>query len=227
MSPRFAFQGSLFLDGVDAEVEYSSPMPRPTPLFAFDLDGTVTTQELLPLMAKEAGCAQAIAELTALTLSGAIPFARSFRRRFAMLRHVPLERMRAVAASVPLDPHISAFIRANPERCVLVTGNLDLWIEPLAASLGCPWFSSQGVVENGELRLVRVLDKAKTVRHLQARNAHVTAIGESVGDIPMFRAADACIAYAGVHAPVPGILALTGGSVADGETLCRLLEGVV
>ena len=193
-------------------------------VFAFDLDGTVTRRELLPLFAEAAGIGEEMSRLTARTLSGAIPFARSFRRRFSMLRHMPLQTMRAVAAATPLDPHICAFIRDNAARCAIVTGNLDLWITPIADALQCRFFSSLGEERDGALHLVSVLDKARAVRDLRRQCRRVVAIGESVGDMPMFRAADIGIAYAGVHEPVPGILRLAHHVAADSEELCAILR---
>ena len=195
-------------------------------IFAFDLDGTVTTRELLPLMAEAAGLDAQMARLTAMTLRGDIPFATSFRQRFSMLAHVPLDRMRAIVAAVPLDAAIEAFIAKNRHCCVLVTGNLDCWIAPLVERLGCPCLSSRSCYHGGELALESILDKGDAVRSLRPKARRIVAIGESVGDIPMFQAADLGIAYAGVHSPVPGILDLAGHVARDGAELCRLLQGI-
>lgn len=202
-------------------------MPLAPYIFAFDLDGTVTSRELLPLMAEAAGLDAQIARLTAMTLRGDIPFAASFRQRFSMLAHVPLERMRDIAAAVPLDPFITDFITENRHCCALVTGNLDCWIAPLVERLGCPCFSSRSCTRNGELTLESILDKGETVRVLRQRARRIIAIGESVGDIPMFQAADLGIAYAGVHNPVPGILDLAGHVAGDGKELCDILRSIM
>ena len=45
---------------------------------AFDLDGTVTKVETLPLLAEELDLADEMKLLTDLTLSGKIPFKKSF-----------------------------------------------------------------------------------------------------------------------------------------------------
>src|SRR5690625_19018 len=49
--------------------------------FCFDLDGTVTTQEILPLISKEVDLHEEINLLTQLTLDGLIPFQNSFKLR--------------------------------------------------------------------------------------------------------------------------------------------------
>ena len=43
-------------------------------IFCFDLDGTITTQEILPLIAAELDLYEEISTLTQATINGLIPF---------------------------------------------------------------------------------------------------------------------------------------------------------
>lgn len=201
-----------------------SPFPTDPPLFAFDLDGTVTTREILPCLAEHLGLAEEMADLTHRTLRGEIDFAQSFRSRFEMLRSIPLDLARQSIASIPLDPHIEAFINARPEDCAIVTGNLDLWILPLRKRLACRWFTSRGAFADGELKLLSVLDKGRAMEVLAREGRPIVAVGESMNDVPMFIKASVGIAYAGVHDPAPALKKLAHRTADDGATLCRLLE---
>lgn len=193
--------------------------------FAFDLDGTVTTRELLPLIAGELGLMQEMRLLTELTLNGLIPFEDSFRLRCAILRAVPLSTIRDIVASVDLNSDIVAFIRNNSERSFLVTGNLDVWIAPLIERLGCRAFTSVGLISNNSLQGVgTVLRKNHPVQELKRSFDRVVAIGESVNDMPMFEASDIGVAFGGVHDPVPAICSIADYITFDGGTLCRLLS---
>jgi HAD superfamily phosphoserine phosphatase-like hydrolase len=194
-------------------------------VFAFDLDGTITACELLPRIARLAKLEKPLEELTRQTLRGDIPFASSFRRRFAMLRHIPLSRVQALVAATPLDPHIEAFIQSRRSECVVVTGNLDLWTLPLLRRLGCRWFSSRGAVLAGELTLLSVLDKGEAAKTLLAEGKRIVAVGESVNDAPLFRASALAIAFGGVHEPAPLIRRLAHRYAGDGESLCAMLRG--
>lgn len=128
--------------------------------FCFDLDGTITKSELLPIIASEVGLEQEMSLLTQLTMAGHIPFEHSFRLRFAILRSIPVDRIQAAVNSVEFDPYITDFIRKNHDRCFVVTGNLDVWIAPLLKKLGCNYFSSTSLrKEDGTLELVSVLRK--------------------------------------------------------------------
>lgn len=193
-------------------------------MFAFDLDGTITREELLPRIAALAGKGRDISELTALTLSGAIPFAESLRLRVRMLERIPIADIHACVDRVELDPHIAAFIAARRDDCVIVTGNLDIWVAPLLERLGCRFFSSQGVFVAGRSRLLRVLDKGQAAINLRQEGRFVVAIGESVNDEAFFEQADLGIAFAGVHAPSPGLLRQAACVAKNGRHLCFLLS---
>lgn len=193
--------------------------------FAFDLDGTVTTQELLPIIASAVDLQNEMRLLTSLTLSGAIPFEDSFRLRCAILQSIPISEVQSIVADVPLNENIARFIRDNAERCAIVTGNLDVWIRPLIEQLGCQVFSSRAATEGDRLiRLDSVMHKSVPIRHLKTQVDRVVAIGESVNDVPMFEVADIGIAFGGVHDPSPSLIEISDYLTYDGAALCRLLN---
>lgn len=193
--------------------------------FAFDLDGTITKVETLPLLAKELELADEMQLLTDLTLSGQIPFEKSFRLRYFILRNIPLKRIQEIMSGVELDEAIAEFIRGHKERCAIVTGNLDCWIAPIVAKLGCRSFSSTSELDEKNIPVLKkILDKGAAIRELKNFSGAVVAIGESFNDVPMFETADISIAYGGVHEPVSAAIALSDYVISDSDTLCRLLE---
>ena len=137
--------------------------------YTFDLDGTVSMEELLPLMAKELDLEMELGLLTRLTLDGTLSFEASFRLRFHILRSIPVETVQRISARVPLHPGIEAFITGNRDRCAVVTGNLDVWAKPFMDRLGCPFYTSTSAVEKGQLCLKTVLDKGEAIRGIADR----------------------------------------------------------
>ena len=192
--------------------------------FVFDLDGTITKVETLPLLAKELDLAEEMQLLTDLTLDGKIPFEKSFKLRYLVLRNIPLKTIQEIMATVELDADIAEFIRANKKNCAVVTGNLDWWIEPIVAKLGCESFSSTSRLEGNLPVLEKILDKGAVIRELKKTCDKIIAVGESFNDVPMFEEADIAIAYGGVHKPVSAAISISNYVVSNGGALCRLLK---
>lgn len=195
----------------------------------FDLDGTLTTTEILPCIAAELGVSGEIATLTRLTMDGLIPFEDSMRLRTLILGQVPLARVHEVIEQVPVSAVLAEFIRHNVDRCFVVTGNLDLWIQPLLAKLGCREFSSRAVLsDGGMLRLESILCKDDAVGELRdsGRFDRIVAVGDGANDVAMLRVADMGIAFGGVHTPAPSAIHAADVVVNDAGTLCKLLKAL-
>jgi HAD superfamily phosphoserine phosphatase-like hydrolase len=193
--------------------------------FAFDLDGTITREEILPLIAAELGLEREMRVLTDLTLSGAIDFEDSFRLRCAVLRSVPVDDVRELVAQVQLASALEGFIADHVDRCFVVTGNLDVWVAPIVERLGCRAFTSTGVCRGGRLvEVAQVLTKDRAVAQLRTEFDRVVAVGDSVNDLPMFELADLRVAYGGVHDPAEALYQVADYVAYEEDTLCRLLS---
>ncbi|OEF97720.1 HAD-IB family phosphatase [Desulfuribacillus alkaliarsenatis] len=194
-------------------------------IFAFDLDGTVTKQEILPVLAKELNLYDEMSLLTKLTLDGSIDFKQSFRLRVEILKSIPISRIQEIVADIQLDSNIEAFIKQNRQRCVIVTGNLDVWIAPIIKRLECVSFSSIANVDGDRLLSIQeILLKNKAIFETRNQAKKVVAIGESYNDISMFTEADLGVAFGGIHDPVDELIQVSNYVVYDGGALCNLLE---
>ncbi|MDY0013020.1 MAG: HAD-IB family phosphatase [Rhodocyclaceae bacterium] len=193
--------------------------------FCFDLDGTVTTTEILPCIASELGIAEEMAVLTRSTMDGHIPFESSFRLRCLLLGQIATEKVRQLVADVPLDAGIFSFIRERAQDCYIVTGNLDIWISSLVEKLGCSVFSSKGVYQDGLLRVTHVFNKSDAIDRLRFRGyRRIVAVGDGANDAGMLSAACVGIAFGGVHAPALSAITAADAIVYESSTLCRLLK---
>lgn len=194
------------------------------PLFVFDLDSTITKCELLPLIAQSVGLGEDMARLTEQAMQGEVPFAQSFSQRVELLRVVPLSRAQAIVAGAPLHGRIAAFLRENAGRCMIVTGNLDVWIGPLIHRLGMAGrcICSKALVRKGCLLGVEsVLDKATACLSLPRP---IVAIGDGSNDVGMLKAADVGIAFGGARRPCDELIAAADMLIEREDELVSLLK---
>lgn len=193
-------------------------------LFCFDLDGTVTKAEILPLIASEVGLYEEISALTEATIKGIIPFRQSFLLRCKLLSDASVSAVSEAVKNVSLHESILGFIQNNRDHCCVITGNLDAWIQPLMERIGCQYFSSVASCHDDKLIHVdHVLDKGDVVRELKKSYDTIVAIGDGMGDVPMFECADIGIAFGGAHNPVESLIQYSDYLIYEETSLCRLL----
>ena len=194
------------------------------PLFVFDLDSTITKCELLPLIAQGAGLGNEIAALTEAAMQGEVPFEQGFKKRVDLLKSVPLSAARSIAARIPLNNEIAGFIRKNPQRCIILTGNLDAWIMPIIEKLGMKgrcMCSKAKVCEDHLVGIASVLDKGTACQKLPHP---FVAIGDGSNDVGMIRCADIGIAFGGARKPPAGLIAAADMLVHDENELIGILK---
>jgi len=191
--------------------------------FCIDLDGTLVSTPLIPLVATASDIAEEIDVLTTATEQGHIPFARSLRLRCRLLRDVPLSEAKRRIGFAAVNEDVLAFVRERRDRCFVVTGLPDCWATTLEERFQCPIVSSTARTEGDALvDLVEVLDKGEAVRALRDRFDTIVAVGSSVNDLPMFEAADVRVAFGMDLAP--GIRETADYWTTTGRALCRLLR---
>lgn len=195
--------------------------------FCFDLDGTITKDEILPVLSREIGLFEEIAALTEATVQGVIPFRRSFLLRCRLLGEIPVSRVQKIIAGLRMNEEILAFIRARREDCYVVTGNLDAWVAPLFDKLGCRFFCSTAEVDGDKLvRVGHVLNKAEAIEELRPRYEKIVAVGDGMGDVQMFEQSDVRVAFGGTHRPIQTLLQLAHFVSFHERSLCNLLAAL-
>ncbi|TFV83252.1 HAD family hydrolase [Blastococcus sp. CT_GayMR20] len=193
------------------------------PKVLVDLDGTLTRTELLPVIARSAGIEEEITRLTDDTLAGRIPFAESFRRRVGMLSGVPIELVHEAILGAPLFEELMALLLEHPERVMVVTGNLDVWVQPFLDRHGLEGMTSTATrLPGGGTGVGTILNKAAAVRQHEGRFR--IAIGDGANDASMVRGVEVGVAWCGVHRAADSLMEVAGYAFASERTLCRFLR---
>ena len=175
-------------------------------IFLFDMDSTITRQEVLPTISEKINRLEEMRHLTEATMRGEIPFRTSFLRRVKILSDIPVQEVNDIVADIPLNNAIVDFISKNKERCYVVTGNLDIWISGLMKRLGMEdhTYCSKADVDNDRIsKVVSVVDKELTVKQFVQP---MVAVGDGDNDAGMCRMADIGIGFGGVREIAPALL---------------------
>lgn len=175
-------------------------------IFLFDMDSTITKKEVLPEISLKINKLDEMRKLTEATMRGEIPFRTSFLRRVKILSDISVKEVNDVVAEIPLNEHIVEFIKANKERCYVVTGNLDVWISGLMSKLGMlnhTCCSKADVINDRISKVVSVVDKELTVKQFVQP---MVAIGDGDNDAGMCKMSDIGIGFGGVREIAPALI---------------------
>lgn len=196
-------------------------------IFLFDLDSTVTKEEILPTISKRLGIFEQMSLLTESTMKGEIPFKQSFLQRVELLRDIPVSDIRRLVSEIRLNEKVVDFIQNNKERCYIVTGNLDIWIKSLIAKIGMEshTFCSSALVKDDYLQdVISIVDKNAVVSQMILP---FVAVGDGNNDAEMIEAAEIGIGYGGVRNVAPSILSCASHAVYNEERLVEFLNRLV
>lgn len=195
--------------------------------FCFDLDGTITKQEILPAISMVADCYEEMQTLTYATIHGLIPFESSFKLRCKLLKEVPINVVQTIVSKIALHEKILKFIQSNTRDCFVITGNLDVWLAKLKQKLKCKVYCASACYCGNLLKGVNtLLCKGSAIKDIRQKHGfdRVVAIGDGMGDVQMFENACIGVAFGGVHSPVESLLEYAHYVTYSEEGLCKLLN---
>ena len=189
-------------------------------IYFFDLDGTVTNEEILPKIAAKFNFKKKMTILTRSAMAGNVPFENSFELRYKMLSRFELKKIRQVVEKISLNKSLVNFINNNSNYCKIVTGNLDEWIEPLKRKIKCEFFTS--ISANNGKQLKYIMNKGDIIKKIKCKKK--IFIGDGYNDISAFRSSNINIAFGKVHYPPESLINICDYFVSDEKKLCLLLE---
>lgn len=114
----------------------SSDALQPITHVAFDLDGTLTTAELLPELARRLGRSDEMARLTDQAMRGLVPFTESFLHRTRLLEGLEREAFDEVIRSIPIPEESVCLLHELSLPRAIVTGAYLPFVTASAERLG-------------------------------------------------------------------------------------------
>lgn len=193
-------------------------------IFVFDLDSTITAEEILPKLAKLVNKEKLMSEITEETMAGAIPFKESFIRRCNLLSDLNVNVAKKALLDIKLNDEIVKFIRDNKERCYVITGNMDIWVHDLMVKIGIEnhYFSSKGVIlPNQTVKLISVINKKNTALQFIDK---MVVVGDGSNDAEIIDMAEIGIGFGGVRNIAEAVLTTCQYAIYDQHTLVNLLR---
>ncbi|HUP15692.1 MAG TPA: phosphoserine phosphatase SerB [Acidimicrobiia bacterium] len=194
---------------VDVAVQAEGLTRRSKRLIVLDVDSTLIQDEVIDLLADEAGVAAEVAELTARAMTGEIDFAASLTRRVALLRDLPVDALERVWDRIRLTPGARTFVRTLHRmgmKIAIVSGGFTVFTERLKTDLGLDHaYGNELEIADGRLtgRLTGPpIDRARKASILKevARVEGIpldqtVAIGDGANDLDMLAVAGLGIAF--------------------------------
>lgn len=196
-------------------------------IFLFDLDSTITREEILPTIAKRAGVFEQMSALTESSMRGELPFKQSFLQRVDLLRGISISEVQEIVANIELNEKLVNFIEANKKRSYIVTGNLDVWIDGLINKIGMEKnvFCSKALLDGNYVQDVfNIVDKDAVIRQFVLP---FVAVGDGNNDAEMIEAAEVGIGYGGVRPIAPSVLECATHAVYEEDKLVDFLNKLV
>ena len=201
-------------------------------LVVLDVDSTLIENEVIELLAAEAGSLPEVERITFRAMNGELDFEESLRARVATLAGLPESVFAKVGALVRVTagvPDLIAGIRAAGGRVGVVSGGFHEVVDPVAAELGLDyWRANRLEIVDGTLTgglsgpIIDAEAKATTLREWAADFgvplSHTVAVGDGANDLPMMAIAGLAVGF-DAKAPVRDL----AGVLIDKRDLSQVL----
>ena len=208
---RHALTSGVGRIGADIAVQADGLDRRGQHLVVMDVDSTVIQEEVIDLLAEEAGVVEQVSAITERAMAGDMDFTESLRARVALLEGLPESALDTVRSRITLTPGARTLCRTLSNlgyRVCLVSGGFIEVVGQLASDLGVDKVRANTLeVKDGLLtgRVVgEIIDRAGKRRALESFAAEygipmrrTIAIGDGANDVDMLKAASLGVAFNG------------------------------
>ena len=194
---------------IDLAVEPGGLTRAAKRIVLLDMDSTLIQQEVIDLLAKHAGKAEIVSQITSQAMSGELDFTQALIQRVQLLAGLDSTVIEKVRDEITLMPGAEQLIERLHEqghKVGVVSGGFINVIEPLLRSLNLDFYrANQLEVKNGKLTgelLGQIIDRKAKKDALEefaaSENVPISqsvAVGDGANDLDMIEAAGLGVAF--------------------------------
>lgn len=191
-------------------------------IYLFDLDSTITKEELLARIGTLNGTSELLRKTTTEAMLSNGSFSKSFIERIDLLSEIPLEEAQSIVETVPILEDLMNWIQSNNQCVYLVTGNLDIWLQKFLKKYKLKAFTSKAILKDGKVCVTEILDKVQVLGNFATNE--VVYVGDGSNDVEIMRNSDIGILTEIVHKAPTSLWDVADFAVKDEDALCKLLS---
>ena len=184
-------------------------MERAQRLVVLDMDSTFIGQEVIDLLAKHAGVAAQVAEITEQSMRGELDFRASLAARVALLKGLPDTFLEVVGGEISLSLGARRMVQVLQDLghiVAVVSGGFERVIAPILQAANVNYFKANSLeVVDGALtgqtvgaiidRPAKALFLRELAAALQIPLSETVAVGDGANDLGMMEIAGLSIAF--------------------------------
>ena len=196
-------------EAIDIAVQPHDLSRRSSRLVVLDVDSTLIRNEVIDLLAEEAGHRNEVALLTEQAMQGEIDYSDALTKRVALLKGSPEEIIERALSRMVLTAGARTFVRTLKRlgyRVAIISGGFTHFTDHLASQLGIDHaYANHLRIEeqclNGEIEgdIIDANRKAQLLEQIAAEEGipleQTVAVGDGANDLPMLQKAGLGIAF--------------------------------
>lgn len=195
--------------GIDISFHVDDIYRHARRLVVFDMDSTLIQHEIVDELAKEAGTAEQVAQITGMAMRGEIDFKESLVRRVAFLRGLDVQALARIAENLQLTEgaeRVVGTLKKLGYKIGIISGGFDYFGEYLQKKLSLDYvFANVLEIKNSKVtgrvngdiidgpRKADILKTITTVENIKLQQT--IAVGDGANDLPMISIAGLGIAF--------------------------------